>query len=231
MFATRILALETSGQSGSVALLRGHEVVGQIQLDASRRNAQTLAPAMQDLLQSHGWRPADVQAVAVAIGPGSFTGLRVGVTTAKTFAYAVGAQVVGVNTLDAIAYPAADVVPKTVERLIVGMDALRGELFAASYRRAEEGRWTTLEPASVVPVAEWLRQLSADIAVTGPALAKLADQLPANVFVVSREHWYPQAVSVGSLAATRLESGEFDDLWKLAPLYLRRSAAEEKLDG
>ncbi|MEX0712672.1 MAG: tRNA (adenosine(37)-N6)-threonylcarbamoyltransferase complex dimerization subunit type 1 TsaB, partial [Pirellulales bacterium] len=90
----RILALETSGKSGSVAVLRGDVLLAEEPLEPSQRSAQSLAPAMRQLLEAVAWTPRDVQLVAVTLGPGSFTGLRVGVTTAKTFAYAVGAVVV-----------------------------------------------------------------------------------------------------------------------------------------
>src|SRR5687768_6416743 len=110
----RILALETSGRSGSVAALIGQvvpvrtRVIGQQALDDHQRNAQSLAPAIRSLLDVAGWRPADVQLVAVTAGPGSFTGLRVGVTTAKVFAYATSAAVLGVDTLEVIAQQAPD---------------------------------------------------------------------------------------------------------------------------
>src|SRR6185369_14233589 len=103
----RIIAIETSGRHGSVAALGGDAdaapPIGQIVLTAEQRTAQALAPSLKQLLAAVGWSPKDVEMVAVAIGPGSFTGLRIGVTTAKAFAYAVGAEVIGVNTLCALA--------------------------------------------------------------------------------------------------------------------------------
>src|SRR4051812_32591466 len=95
----RIVALETVGAAGSVALLDEERIVAELKLDTARRSAQTLAPGIAELLQQASWRPGDVELVAVASGPGSFTGLRIGITTAKAFAYAVGCQVVGVNSL------------------------------------------------------------------------------------------------------------------------------------
>ncbi|HUQ68608.1 MAG TPA: tRNA (adenosine(37)-N6)-threonylcarbamoyltransferase complex dimerization subunit type 1 TsaB, partial [Planctomycetaceae bacterium] len=83
-----ILSLETSGLTGSIALDRDGVVEQRELATAGRRHAQTLVAEMRDLLHAHGLRPADVNAVAVSIGPGSFTGLRVGVVCAKTFAYA-----------------------------------------------------------------------------------------------------------------------------------------------
>ncbi len=99
----RILALETSGTSGSVAALEGDRLLAEVSLAPSLRSARSLAPGIAKLLAEVGWKPRDVGIVAVTTGPGSFTGLRVGLTTAKSFAYAVGAQVLGINTLEVLA--------------------------------------------------------------------------------------------------------------------------------
>jgi tRNA threonylcarbamoyl adenosine modification protein YeaZ len=104
----RILALETTDKTGSVAAMADGNLLAELTLEPTQRSAQSLAPALQQLLQQVGWQPADVQLVAVSIGPGSFTGLRVGVTAAKVFAYAVGAEVLGISTLEAIAANTAD---------------------------------------------------------------------------------------------------------------------------
>ncbi|HBO44409.1 MAG TPA: tRNA (adenosine(37)-N6)-threonylcarbamoyltransferase complex dimerization subunit type 1 TsaB, partial [Planctomycetaceae bacterium] len=88
----RVLAIETTERVGTVALSEGDRLVVQRSLDAGQRSAQSLAPAVVQTLADAGWKPEDVELVAVTVGPGSFTGLRVGVTTAKTFAYGVGAQ-------------------------------------------------------------------------------------------------------------------------------------------
>src|SRR5258707_1343424 len=131
----KILALETSGTAGSVAALEGEQLLKTAALDPVQRTARTLAPAIRDLLKQVGWRPADVQLVAVTAGPGSFTGLRLGVTTAKTFAYAVGCQVLGVNTLEVIASQS----PPECSLLEVVLDAQRQQLFAAALDRGPSG--------------------------------------------------------------------------------------------
>lgn len=223
-----ILAIETSGQAGSVALWDGARLVAQRDLDPARRNAQTLAPAMQSLLQSGGWQPRAVDVVAVVIGPGSFTGLRVGVTTAKAFAYAVQARVVGVNTLDVIAAQAFPVVPLAAGRLGVGIDAGRGEVFAAEYARDEHGAWHSVVSAAIVTRDVWLHAATPLRAVSGPALDKLPQPLDSSALVMPREYWLPQASTVGKLAAQRVKLEQYDDVWSLTPYYLRKSAAEEK---
>ncbi len=222
--------METSGQSGSVAALIGEQVVAQITLDPQRRSAQTLAPALRELLAEAGWQPGMVDVVAVAVGPGSFTGLRVGVTTAKTFAYAVGCRVVAINTLDIIAEQAQSQVPPAVPRLSVIIDAQRGDVFARLYERCAGNPWQPTSDAMILNHDQWRASLGANTAVSGPALEKLASSLPTDVIVVPRELWSPEAVTVGRLAAQRAHGEQFDDVWQLAPLYMRRSAAEDVFD-
>ena len=99
----RILAIETSTARGSVALLRRDELVGEFVLAEDQRTAQSLFPAMAQLLAQAGWAPRTIDLVAVTSGPGSFTGLRIAVTAAKTFAYGCGASLVAVDTLQVLA--------------------------------------------------------------------------------------------------------------------------------
>lgn len=126
--ALKILALETTDAQGSVALCVGGEILATRRLDAERRSAQTLAPTIRDALTEFGWAPTDLDAIAVATGPGSFTGLRVGVATAKMLAWAVGAKIVGVDALEAIACEIGRL-PNDEERGVVsvGIDAQRGD--------------------------------------------------------------------------------------------------------
>lgn len=226
--ARKILAIETSGRHGSVATLVGDEsgaqLKGQIALAGSERTAQALAPALQRLLRDSGWQPTDVVLVAVAVGPGSFTGLRIGVTTAKAFAYAVGAEVIAVNTLEALAAQA----PPGTGPLWTVFDAQRQELFAAKYSCDAEGQIQTERDAHIIAQDAWLSELVSGDRVTGTALNRLAKRLPPQIAVVPSEHWQPMAEAIGSVGWHNYQSGRRDDLWQLTPRYYRASAAEEK---
>jgi tRNA threonylcarbamoyladenosine biosynthesis protein TsaB len=221
----RILALETSDLRGSVAALDGERLLVERPLDPTMRSAQSLAPAIRAVLAEVGWRPKQVERIGVTTGPGSFTGLRVGLTTAKTFAYAVGAEVVGVDTLSAIALQA----PPEAGPLHVAVDAHRRELFTAEYG-SDASAASQLET-----IDAWLAKLSALVAsgqtpwVTGPALVALEGRLPPGLRLVLREAWVPRAASVGRLAAEVATGVRGPELWALVPTYLRASAAEEKL--
>ena len=222
---TRLLALETSGRAGSVAALDGARLLAERTLDPARGSAATLAPAIRDLLADVHWRPADVQVVAVASGPGSFTGLRIGVMTAKTLAYALGANVVAVDTLDVIARQS----PDDARPLWAVLDAGRDDLFVARYLgNSDSGELLAERPTALVRIANWLAELEAGDWISGPLPARIEPLLPGGVQLVAAPLRLPQAQTVGRLALARYAAGVRDNLWELAPKYYRPSAAEER---
>lgn len=223
----RILAIETSGMAGSVAALEDNRLIAELTLAPQQRSARSLAPGMKGLIEQALWQPRDVQLVAVAVGPGSFTGLRVGVTTAKTFAYAVSAEVLGVNTLAAVAENS----PADVQRLSCVIDAQRGQFYTAEFVRDAAGLLVPACETHIIDRDAWLAQTgecTEPIAVSGPAIRQLAAGIPPSVHILAEQHWTPTAAAVGRLAARSYAAGLRDDLWKLVPNYYRRSAAEEK---
>jgi tRNA threonylcarbamoyladenosine biosynthesis protein TsaB len=161
-----------------------------------------------------------VQLVAVTSGPGSFTGLRVGITTAKTFAYAVGAEVLGVNTLEVLAHQA----PPEATAVKAVLDAQRQDLYAASFPQA-------VTDMQIVAIDAWLASLAPGETVIGPILARLRPRIPDYVHIAPESTWFPIASTVGQVAWRNYMAGERGDLWQLVPVYLRRSAAEERLSG
>lgn len=220
----RILAIETVGLRGSVAALNDDEVLLERALDSRQRSAQSLAPGVRDLLAEVGWRPAEIELVAVAEGPGSFTGLRVGITTAKVFAWAANCPAIGVNTLEAIALQT----PVRAGRLSVVLDAQRGELFAADFRRDPAGELSGVHTTRVEPRDTWLASLSPGDRVSGPGLEQVLEDLPAGIEVLSRDAWQPRAGTVGQLGFARREKATSASAFELVPRYYRATAAEEK---
>ena len=245
----RILALETTDKTGNVAALDNYNLLAELMLDQNQRSARSLAPAMRALLARVDWSPKDVQLVGVSIGPGSFTGLRVGVTAAKVFAYAVGADVLGINTLEAIALGGAATggtvglsgsgehaegqtgSATKLLRVSVAIDAQRGDVVAQPFAMHSPDRVESLGPQELLPADQWMSRLAPETVVSGPALLRLADRLPSGVKAMDRKEWFPRASAVGRLAAQYYSAGRRDDLWKLVPHYSRRSAAEEKWDA
>ncbi len=219
----RILALETSGAGGTVAVAEGASLIAEVPLPGQRRSTQTLAPTIHSLLAGAGWKPADVELIGVSIGPGSFTGLRLGVATAKLFAYATGAAVLAVDTLRVIA---AQAEPKSGE-LQTLLDAGRGELLVGHFRFATDGMPNSVAPTRLVATDDWLAEPLHPVMLTGSGLRAIADRLPPQAIITPQELWEPRASTVAQLALHDHSHGRADDIWTLVPVYYRRSAAEE----
>jgi len=222
----RILALETTERVGSVAAWSEGKLLLEKDLSITKRSAQTLAPAILELLGRVEWRPEDVQLVAVTEGPGSFTGLRVGVATAKSFAYAVGAEVLGIDTLETVAAAS----PAEVIHVSVAVDAQRGDVVTGPFERAEHGWMRPAGPPRLLPINDWLAGLAPGTAVSGPILRKIAEKRPDRVVMLPESCWRPTAGNVARLAARDHAAGRRQDLWSFVPRYSRRAAAEEKLE-
>lgn len=220
----KILALETTERIGSLAIHDGDKVLAEKTLDADQRTAQSLAPGVKKLFAQVGWKVGDLDLVAVTVGPGSFTGLRIGVTTAKTLAYAAGAQVLGLDTLEVIAAQT----PAELGRVAVAIDAQRGEVVAGTFTRREDGHFELTAPGQLLTAEAWLASLATGTAVSGPIIQRLLDRLPTGVTIVEETDRLPKASTVAELAARAYREGRRDDLWHLAPKYSRRSAAEEQ---
>jgi tRNA threonylcarbamoyladenosine biosynthesis protein TsaB len=223
----KILAWETTETAGTVAAASDSNVLLEKELNHSIRSAQSLAPGIKGLLEHLGWRPQDVELVAVTVGPGSFTGLRVGVATAKIFAYAMRAEILGLDTLQSIAMAA----PDEIGELSVAMDAQRGDVVARSFRRGTDGWFHPSGPQRLVSADAWLAGLPSGSMVSGPVLKKLIGRLPPGVQALDPKCWDPRAGNVARLAAHLYAAGRRDDLWGLVPRYSRRSAAEEKWES
>jgi tRNA threonylcarbamoyladenosine biosynthesis protein TsaB len=222
----RILALETTEKEGTVAVADGDKLLLELKLCSRHRSAQSLAPAIQNLLEQVGLESDEVGLVAVSVGPGSFTGLRVGVTTAKVFAYAIKAEILAVSTLECIAAAAKGETPE----LAAVIDAQRGYLAEQRFVRHPDGGLRPMGVERLVDVESWLAELPPGMAVSGPGLAQLVDRLPGHVAVVDPSAWPPRAAVVAQLAARDYAAGRRDDLWQLVPHYSRRPAAEERLE-
>lgn len=219
-----VLVIETSGRPGQVALARGSTLLQGHVLDEARRHARDLAPAVAELLRGAGARPADVGAVVVSAGPGSYTGLRVGITSAKTFAHATGSALVAVGTFEAIARQA----PAELDPVTVIGDAQQGHVYVQQFHRIAGGS-TAASALAIVPFADWAAIASGW--VTGPGLVRFGTGLPASVRLVDRSLWTPAAESVLLLGLERLARGETVQPYALEPVYLRPSAAERQWDA
>ena len=231
-----ILAVDTSGMCGTIALRRDGELLAERELEQSRRrHAQTLISEVKELLDAHGLVSADVDIAAVSHGPGSFTGLRVGIVFAKTFAYVTGSRIVAVDTLQAIAESVTSEASPEINRLHVVSDAQREQLFVSDFSRTDTGFWESSGPIRIVDCDQWLKsaadQASSEFATVGPGLAKLVDDLPESIGCLPEEMWTSRASNVAAIAERLAADNQFADPFELEPFYLRKSSAEEKRDA
>ena len=216
----KLLALETVDISASAAILEDAEVIREISLPPEKKSAQFLTPMISELLNDAGWTPADVELVALPIGPGSFTGLRVGVTFAKTFAYITGSAVIGLNTLDIL----AAAVPECFPYVSAVMDAQRNQVIARKYT----GK-TPCDEMRLLDFDAWAATLDAQTAVTGPILKRYGKLLPAEIPQVPEEFWRISPAFIGKMAYEMFLASRRDSVWDMLPIYARQSAAEERL--
>lgn len=191
--------------------------------DPQVRTAAGLVPLVRDVLGRAGRSLRDVKLISLPIGPGSFTGLRVGVTTAKTLAYALGCDVLGLDTLEVIAAQS----PREVSELWAVVDAQRQQLFARRFRR-DGSAWSADGEAKIIDNEALFAQLSPGEVISGSGLQRVKAMIPPNVVTVDESCWMPRAETVGRLAYEKHFAGERGDLWQLVPQYFRPSAAEEK---
>ncbi len=223
-----VLGIETSGIGGSIALFRSSDCVEQRSLSQEgRRHARTLVSELSGLLATEGVSAADLDAVAVSIGPGSFTGLRVGVVCAKTLAYAAKTPIVAVDTFLAVAAQA----PPDVSAVQVVGDGQRGDLYVGQYEQTPGGEWMRPDEIRIQPADDWLASLTGRDVASGPGLARHANEAASRCRVLPPDVRDPQARTIAALGAEGAVGGAFADLWSLEPFYLRRSGAEEKADA
>lgn len=223
-----ILALDTSSKAESVALMRGEEVLCECCLRLSSHHSESILPAIENVLDYAGERIGNIDLFAVTLGPGSFTGLRIGVSTIKGLALATGKPAVGVSTLEALAF---NVLPSDL--IICPMlDARRNEVYTGTYRTGNSGRLEAIEQEQVTDPREFLLRQSEEMLFLGDGAQAYGEVIKACSRAPS--HFAPphlqfiRASAVGILGAQRFHGGEALDLLGFTPRYLRLSQAEAK---
>ncbi len=222
----RLLLLETSGRAGFVAAAQGRQLLAQRRISETRRQARDLAPSVAELLQELAWRPTDVQAVVISRGPGSYTGLRVGIMSARIFAYATGCELVAVDTFAVIASQTAP----GIDQVDVLADAQQENVYVQSFGR-QGGHAEPLGPLAIRTFEDWLSLRPVQAWVSGPGLHRWASRLPGPIPRIEETLWDPQPQSLLQLGLEGFHTGTRADLWTLEPLYLRPSAAEQQWDA
>lgn len=220
-----ILAIDTSSDTAGVAIAQGGTLLGETVWTGRAAHSSLLLPSIERLLATSGVGAADLHSVSVAVGPGSFSGLRVGISTAKGLAMALDIPVAGISTLDVIAWQLSPFASHVLAVLPAG----RGQVYAARYE-GQDRAWGRV-------VAPHIVALESAVSLVGQAL--LAGEAAGLVAAAARDSGAHPRLAQGAwnlrrpgflaeLGALYFQSGGADQCETLEPIYLRRSAAEEK---
>ena len=209
----KVLAFDTSSKALSLAILEDKQVLAETMINIKKNHSITLMPAIDFLMASLDWTPKNLDRIVVAEGPGSYTGLRIAVATAKTLAHTLNIELVGMSSLLAL-------VPRQQEGLLVPlMDARRNNVYAGFYENAKP-----VMPEAHLSFAEVLEKVKDAEQVTfvgevGPFVEQIQEQLPQ----ASYQETLPNAANLALLAWDR----EAASLHDFVPNYLKRVEAEE----
>ncbi len=220
-----LLAFETSAKAASVALFEGSKLLGESYQNTAATHSQTLMVMAQDLISQCGCKPQDMGAVAVAEGPGSFTGVRIGVAAAKGFAWGKELPCYGVSTLEAMALGLGIY----SGYICAAMDARRNQVYNAIFQ-AENGQLRRICPDRAIALSDLepeLQALSGPIYLVGDG-SELTNRTISGLILPPEHRMHQRAVGVGLAALKKMGEGADGDGASLVPNYLRLSQAERE---
>lgn len=223
-----ILAIDTSSPVASAAIMSDGKLVGEYVISNGKTHSQIIIPLISDMLNKSGVAIEDIDVFATSLGPGSFTGLRIGVSTAKSFAQAMNKEIIGISALAGlsanITYP-EDVLICPI------MDARRGNVYNAVYRNG-----TTIKEDRLISLDDLLNEISEKKTLfLGDGIIKHREKIKSamgdNVIFPPEHIAMQRASSIAYLANIRATNGDFDNLHSMEPIYVRASQAERELVG
>lgn len=222
----KVLAIDTAGDTGSVALIEDDQLLGEYLFSGARTHSEKLLSMIDRLLTDHGCPVQRVDLIAVSSGPGSFTGLRVGISTAQGIALAEGKDLMGVPTLEVIAYQACG-----HREQICPMIDLRGpEIFTALYRSAGSGALQRLKDETVCEPESWLAGIKDRTVFLGSGACRYQKQITTFLgdaaHILPPDAGIPKASTVAHLARQRYLQHARNELHTIAPVYARPPDAE-----
>lgn len=223
----KILALDTASSTGSVALLDGQKVVAETVLNVKAVHSDRLLDQVEQVLLAGQLTLAELDLIAVIRGPGSFTGLRIGLATAKGLAQAAKLPIIGISSLQLLAMN----LPLCPVPICALLDARKKEVYTARYHWAD-GMPVAIEAEQVLPPEKALCHIEGDVALVGDAVelyrSLIDDILGARARLPAACHHQPRASAAAVLAAQLFQPGLQLDPARLAPVYIRPSDAELK---
>ena len=216
-----LLAVDTSTTQVGLALYDGAQVIAEYAWRSSQRHTVELAPAIADLLVRCGKTMDDVQALGVALGPGSFTSLRVGLALAKGLALSKHIPIIGISTLDILAHAQ----PPSKHPLVCAIQAGRGRFAVGVYKSSRKG-WQAQGPARVVNLEALMDEVKSPSVMCGEFSAEEIQKIKnADIQLISPAGSVRRPAVLAELAWARWQAGEVDDEASLAPIYLHKDGS------
>jgi tRNA threonylcarbamoyladenosine biosynthesis protein TsaB len=227
----KILAIETATVAGSIAITDDIEgLIGEVRIDVNIAHAERLMPSIEWLLKSSQLTINEIDAFALSIGPGSFTGLRIGLSTAKGLAFATGKPIIPVPTLDAL----ARTLTYCSHLICPILDARKNEVYAALYKW-EGTECEKVEQERAVDPEKLFDMINEPVVLMGDGTKKykqlIIDKLGNNAIFAPPSRMSPSAATVAELAEEKFRNGITSDPVTLAPFYIRKSEAEINWKG
>ena len=222
-----MLAIDTATQVSSVAVASEGRLLSELTMQGKLTHSETLLPHIEQVLKMAAVDKSQLTGIVVSNGPGSFTGLRIGLAAAKAMSYVLGIPLVGVSTLQAMAYQ----LPVPGVRLMCLLDAQKGNAYVESYKW-ENNNLQVVEAVKVAKISDIVAgcgQFAEQVILLGDAVQKKIAgkiELPANVSTAMPHLIMPRAACVAMLGQQRLLAGDADNVMDLEPVYIRRSEAE-----
>ena len=225
--AVNVLAIECSLPDWSIAVGRGSQIAARPKLVPRRPISQALLVEIEAAIHSSGLSPRSIDLIGVTQGPGSFTGLRVGVTAAKMLAYALNCRLIGCNSLEVVAAGVAESRQwETSGEICIAMDAQRKEFFVANFRVRAPWSLEQTSQSGILTPEQLVATISSTTILAGPALLRWNP--PEGIKVASSRTWLPDAVVLAELARIQCERAGSHDPFALVPDYWRPNYADEK---
>ena len=218
-----IIGLDTTSQSGSVSLINEDKVLGECLFNVGPRHSENVVSSLEWLIKTLNVQKKDIEAVAVSVGPGSFTSVRVGVTIAKSLAYSMKIKIVGVSSLEVLAMN----IPRTEKNICPVLDAKRDEVYSAVYKYSGSAL-TAIREEKAEPVEELLKDINEPTVFVGDGSVIYKEELSGNVnsLLVSDSFNIVRSSNCALLGSIKIRSGNADDVMGLVPNYLRKTDVE-----
>ncbi len=219
----KIIGLDTTSQSGSVSLINENKILGECLFNVGPRHSENVVSSLEWLLETLDIKKQEIDAVAVSIGPGSFTSIRVGVTIAKSLAYSMKIKIAAVSSLEVLAMN----VPNTDLNICSILDAKRSEVYSAIYKYSNN-RLQSVRDEKVEPIETLLTFINEPTIFVGDGSSIYNEELKknSNSILVSENFNIVRSSNCALLGSVKLCDGKSDDVMGLVPNYLRKTDVE-----